>query len=110
MHMLSRKHKKDLYMLKNLKTLLEIKKDAISIRKTERISSLFISILAKSPTIFSQKMSQSDLNKIDDDSREFHIKNYSLKFEAIKECNVTKARWSRLTPTATLEAPQKNVI
>jgi len=78
-----------------------------SIRKSEQISSLFINISAKSQTTFAQIMSQSDLNKIDDDSREFPIYNYPLKFEVIKECNVTKARCSRLTlPHATLETPQ----
>ncbi len=57
-------------------------------------------------TTFAQIMSQSHLN-FEDDSKEFPVYNYPLKFEVLKECSVTKARCSQLTlPHASLQTPQ----
>lgn len=51
-------------------------------------------------------MSQSDLNKMDE-PKEFPVYDYPLKFEIIKQCPVSKARYSRLAlPHATLHTPQ----
>ena len=75
--------------------------------KSKRLATLFINTSVRFQTTFAQIMSQSNLNKIEGDSREFPVYNYPLKFELIKECSVTKARCSRLTlPHATLETPQ----
>lgn len=54
-------------------------------------------------------MSTSDLNKMadNDESEEFPQYDYPLKFEVIKECPVTKARYSKMTlPHATVFTPQ----